>query len=68
VTFNTDYAPLTYLRKKDSIPEKVQAYFLKLEQYDYSLEHRPGKHQGNADTLSRIPADMPVHPDSEICQ
>jgi len=68
VTFITDHAPLTYLRKKDSIPEKVQAYFLELEQYDYTLEHRPGKQHRNADTLSRIPADMPVHSDSEICQ
>ena len=60
VTFITDHAPLTYLRKKDSIPEKVQAYFLELEQYDYTLEHRPGKQHGNADTLSRIPADTPA--------
>ena len=60
VTFITDHAPLTYLRKMDSIPEKVQAYFLELEQYDYTLEHRPGKQHGNADTLSRIPADTPA--------
>ena len=57
VTFITNHAPLTYLRKKDSIPEKVQAYFLDLEQYDYLLEHCPGKQHGNADTLSHIPAD-----------
>ena len=49
-----------YLRKKDSIPEKVQTYFLELEQYDYTLEHRPAKQHGIADTLLRIPADSSV--------
>ena len=69
VTFITDHAPLTHLRKKDSFPEKVQAYFLELEQYDYTLEHRPGKQHGNADGLSRIPVHDTVKEktESEVC-
>ena len=58
VTFITDHAPLTHLRKKESIPEKVQTYFAELEQYDYSLIHRPGKKHGNADALSRMPQPL----------
>ena len=37
ITFITDHAPLVHLRKKQSIPEKVQAYFAELEQYDFTL-------------------------------
>ena len=57
VSFITDHAPLTHLRNKESIPEKVQTYFLELEQYDYTLTHRPGKRHGNADALSRLSLD-----------
>ena len=57
VSFITGHAPLTHLRNKESIPEKVQTYFLELEQYDYTLTHRPGKRHGNADALSRLPLD-----------
>ena len=69
VSFITDHAPLTHLRNKESIPEKVQIYFLELEQYDYTLTHRPGKRHGNAHALSRLPLDetkdnLPL----EICQ
>ena len=69
MTFITDHAPLTKSCKKDSIPEKVQAYFLELEQYDYTLENKPGKQHGNADGLSWIPVHETVkeETESEVC-
>jgi len=60
---------MIHLRGNDSIPEKVQVYFIELEQYDYTLFHRSGHKHGNADALSRIPEvkDETVQHD-ESCQ
>ena len=52
ITFITEHAPLVHLRKKESIPEKVQAYFVELEQYDFTLVHHSGSKHGNPDALS----------------
>jgi len=54
----TDHAPLTWLRKT---PEPVgqQARWLEImEEYDFSVEHRPGIKHSNADALSRHPCSV----------
>jgi hypothetical protein len=51
----TDHAALKWLR---NMPEPVgqQARWLELlEEYDFEIEHRPGKKHANADALSRRP-------------
>jgi transposase InsO family protein len=51
----TDHAALQWLRKT---PEPIgqQARWLEiLEEFNFSVEHRPGLRHGNADALSRIP-------------
>ena len=51
----TDHAPLTWLR---GTPEPVgqQAHWLEiLEEYNFSVEHRPGVRHANVDALSRHP-------------
>ena len=51
----TDHAALTWLRKT---PEPIgqQARWVEiLEEYDFNIQHRPGRAHGNADALSRIP-------------
>ena len=51
----TDHAPLTWLRKTPD-PIGQQARWLELmEEYDFVVEHRPGKQHVNADALSRRP-------------
>lgn len=50
----TDHAALQWLKRT---PEPIgqQARWLEiLEEYSYSIEHRPGRQHSNADALSRI--------------
>jgi hypothetical protein len=50
----TDHAALSWLKRT---PEPIgqQARWLEqMEEFDYVIEHRPGKSHGNADALSRI--------------
>jgi len=54
----TDHEPLTWLRKT---PEPVgqQARWLEImEEYDFTVEHRPGVRHSNADALSRHPCSV----------
>ena len=51
----TDHAAWTWLRKT---PEPIgqQARWCEiLEEYDFDIQHRPGRSHGNADAMSRIP-------------
>lgn len=51
----TDHAALQWL-KRTPTPIGQQSRWLEiLEEYDYTVEHRPGTKHGNADALSRIP-------------
>ena len=54
-TIRTDHAPLTWLRKTPD-PIGQQARWLEImEEFDFNIEHRPGKGHGNADAVSRMP-------------
>src|SRR5215470_13727905 len=54
-TIRTDHAALKWLKRMPD-PVGQQARWLEmLEEYDYTIEHRPGRCHGNADALSRIP-------------
>ena len=51
----TDHAALSWLRKTPD-PIGQQARWLEqLEEYNFTIEHRPGVRYGNADALSRRP-------------
>jgi hypothetical protein len=51
----TDHSALQWLRRTTE-PVAQQARWLEfIEQFQYSIEHRPGHRHGNADALSRIP-------------
>ena len=65
--FVTDHARLTPLRNKDLIPEEPQPMNIELEQYDYTLIHRPGERHGNADELSRMPQPLESEQSIENC-
>ena len=51
----TDHAALTWLKRTPD-PIGQQARWLEqMEEFDFSIEHRPGTRHGNADALSRRP-------------
>ena len=59
-TLRSDHKPLLYLfGPKSGIPNvassRLQRWAVKLQAYDYDLEHVPGTENGNADALSRLP-------------
>ena len=39
---------------------RLQQWALILASYDYTLVYRPGKENGNADGLSRLPVDLDI--------
>jgi len=58
----TDHAALTWLRKTPD-PIGQQARWLEqMEEFDFTVEHRPGLSHGNADGMSRRPC-----PNQDCC-
>ena len=54
----TDHKPLVPLlssKHLDSLPPRVLRFRLRLDRFDFSIQHTPGKHMYTADTLSRAP-------------
>lgn len=50
----TDHRPLTWLFSIKDPGSRLARWRLKLEEYDYTIEYKPGKINKNADALSRI--------------
>jgi hypothetical protein len=54
----TDHSSLRYWRKMDThIAPEIQRWISRLQEYEFCVEYRPGKHHGNADGVSRPPLD-----------
>jgi len=53
----TDHKPLVMILAKPltAAPPRLQRMLLKLQGYNFSIEHHPGKSMALADTLSRLP-------------
>ncbi|CAJ0968777.1 unnamed protein product [Ranitomeya imitator] len=51
----TDHSPLVWMRNAKERNARVTRWFLSLQNFSFSVEHRAGKSQGNADVLSRAP-------------
>ena len=59
IEIETDHKPLVPLlgtKHLDSLPPRVLRFRLRLDRFDYSIEHVPGKNLHTADTLSRAPS------------
>ena len=57
ITIETDHKPLVPLlgaKRQDSLPPRVLS--LRLDRFNYSINHIPGKQLYTADTLSRAPS------------
>ena len=54
-SIRTDHAALVWLTNLKNIQGMLARWLAKLQQFNYSIEHRPGTQHGNADDLSRCP-------------
>ena len=66
-TIRTDHSALQWLRRT---PEPIgqQARWLEiLEEFNFEILHRPGRHHGNADSLSRRPCRQCQMETAEVC-
>ena len=54
----TDHKPLVMITQKPLVraPPRLQRMLLRLQQYDFTIEYKPGKDMTLADTLSRLPS------------
>ena len=65
----SDHQPLKNRESLSTKVNRVQRWFDFLSAYTYTLEHRPGKSNGNADLLSRLPlpaTEADNHPDVRL--
>jgi len=52
-TLRTDHEPLRYLQSLKDPPAQMGRWLDRLQDYTFTVEHRPGSQHGNADGLSR---------------
>ena len=70
-TLRTDHACLRWLHNSKNASDLVTRWQERLSQFNFTVEHRPGKNHGNADSLSRRPCpDCGVgpHPPELECE
>ena len=60
----TDNNPMTYVMQKAKLDAASHRWVAALEAYDFQIKYRPGKMNGDADGLSRIPQ----HKDDNYCE
>ena len=53
-TISTDHNPLRWLQSVKDSCDRLLRWSLKLQEYDFTVVHRPGKAHRNADVVSRI--------------
>lgn len=53
---------MTWLKSHAYPPPKLARWLLKLSEYDFTIKHRSGKQNANADALSRLPTQEDGNP------
>ena len=56
-TLYTDQRPLEWLMSKMEFADRLTRWAIMLQEYDIVITYRPGKHNQNADCLSRLPVN-----------
>ena len=59
-TVYTDNTPLTYILTTAKLNATGRRWVAQLAVCNYSIKYRPGRHNVDADSLSRMPLDMDV--------
>lgn len=67
-TIRTDHGALIWLQSFKQPEGQIARWLQKLQEYNFSIIHRPGKQHSNADALSRIPCRQCGQLPSEINQ
>ncbi|UYV67076.1 hypothetical protein LAZ67_4003830 [Cordylochernes scorpioides] len=62
----TDCSAFTMTLKKKDLTTRVARWALLLEEYDYTIEHRPGSGMKHVDALSRNPVSMMIQTDTLV--
>jgi len=62
----TDNNPLTYVLQKANLDATGHRWIAALSSYDFTIQYRSGKSNGDADGLSRMPHDVEVIPKESI--
>ena len=60
VTIRTDHAPLEYIKSKTNKCKRLERWALRLQEFRFTIQPRPGSQQKHVDALSRAP--VPVEP------
>ena len=60
----TDHYALQWLKTMRTGSALLQRWSAALEEYDFTVKHRPGKSQTHVDGLSRLPVDLPPPKDT----
>ena len=63
---HTDHLSLQWLLKSKAHAGRLARWALRLQEYEYTIHHRPGKLQIVADALSRLPVEHTSSPPSPI--
>ena len=71
ILIETDHKPLVLLfstKNLDQMPPRVLRFRLRLDRFDFSIHHTPGKNLHLADALSRAPISLPGNNSIEFVQ
>lgn len=60
-TMVTDHHSLVWLHNVKDPSSRLMRWKVKLEEYNYSIEYKPGRKNSNADALSRNPVESPCN-------
>lgn len=62
IVFHTDHSSLKYLVNQADLSGRLASWVLLLQEYDFEVQVRAGKHHENADFLSRLPGTPSLAP------
>ena len=60
-TLRTDHSSLTWLRNFKQPEGQLARWLEKLEEFSFTVQHRPGQKHNNADSLSRLNAPLHIN-------
>lgn len=67
-TIVTDHQPLNWLMHSNELTGQYARWALSLQEFDFTVVHRPGSENPNADAFSRAPDSAVTHPAEPIAE